>query len=93
MKDLRNNALGTIQLSKAKKQLQGQIAIGQDSPGSAVSGAARMWLNFDEIEPLELTMNRISEITASDILEVCNEVFLEKDLSQILLSGDSSEVN
>ncbi len=93
MKDLRDNALGSIQLSKAKKQLQGQIAIGQDSPGSAVSGAARMWLNFDEIEPLEQTMSRISELTSSDILEVCNEIFEQKDLSEILLSGDSSEIN
>jgi len=93
LKEMRNHALGSIQLSKAKKQLQGQIAIGQDSPGSAVSGAARMWLNFDEIEPLELTMRRISAITSSDILDVCNEVFLEKDLSEILLSGDSTESN
>jgi predicted Zn-dependent peptidase len=87
LKDLREKPLGILQLSRAKKQVQGQIAMAQENPGSSVSAAARSWLHKDEIEPLQLILKRIDDLRAQDLLELANEIFNPNELSQLVLVG------
>jgi predicted Zn-dependent peptidase len=87
LKDLREKPLGVLQLSRAKKQVQGQIAMAQENPGSSVSAAARSWLHKDEIEPLQLILKRIDDLRAQDLLELANEIFNPNELSQLVLVG------
>lgn len=90
LRELRERALGTLQLSRAKKQVQGQIAMAQENAGSSVGSAARSLLHRGSIEPLEQIMQRIDEISASDLLEVANQVFEPTALSSIYLRGQGS---
>lgn len=87
LRELREKPLGVLQLSRAKSQVQGQIAMAQENPGSAVGAAARSWLHREEIEPLELVLQRIEALTSADLLEAANEVFLPNQLSRITLVG------
>lgn len=87
LKQLRERPLGVLQLSKAKRQVQGQIAMAQENPGSAVGSAARAWLHRDEIEPLEKTLERIEKLTAKELMDAANEVFDPHQLSSIILRG------
>ena len=90
LRELRERALGTLQLSRAKKQVQGQIAMAQENAGSSVGSAARSLLHRGSIEPQEQIMQRIDEISASDLLEVANQVFEPTALSSIYLRGQGS---
>ncbi|NBR82401.1 MAG: insulinase family protein [Flavobacteriia bacterium] len=90
LKELRERALGTLQLSRAKKQVQGQIALAQENAGSSVGSAARSLLHRGSIEPLEQIMERIDRISATELLEVANQVFEPTALSSIYLRGQGS---
>ena len=90
LKELRERSLGTLQLSRAKKQVQGQIAMAQENAGSAIGSAARSLLHRGSIEPLELIMGRIDRLSSSDLMEVANQVFDPIALSSIYLRGQGS---
>ncbi len=87
LRDLRVKKLGLGQLNRAKKQLQGQIAIGQENPGSAVIGAAKAWLCTGKIEPLSLTLERITLLKAEELQEVAQEIFDPNALSLLHIKG------
>lgn len=93
LKDLREKKLGVLQLSRAKKQVQGQIAMAQENPGSSVGAAARAWLLRDEIEPLDSILKKIDALTAEDLLEAANQVFDPRSISRIYLRGQGQNQN
>ena len=74
--------LGTLQLSKAKRQLIGQIAIASENFENLMLANGRSILIFDDIDPLDKITKKISAITARQLLDTANEVLI-----QYLLSG------
>ncbi len=85
LKELREKSLGLLQLSKAKKQLQGQIVLGQENPGSSISAIAKTLLQSDQVEGLPELMKRIEAISTSDLLEAANEIFNPSRFSSVRL--------
>lgn len=81
---MRETALGTLQLHKAKQQLLGQVAISEENNGSQMLGYGRSILLFDRIHTLAETAQRIEEITSSQLLRIANEVFNEKEFSCLI---------
>jgi predicted Zn-dependent peptidase len=81
---LREKKLGTLQLSTAKKQLLGQIALSQESNGSLMLSLGKSWLHFDKVDTLEEVQRKVMAITAEEIQDIANEVFEPNHLSRLI---------
>ncbi len=83
LKKFRDKKLGTIQLSRAKAQLTGQMAIHFESNQSRLLSIGKGMLLDKKINTLESIYGEIERITSEEILEVANEIFDEKKLSYL----------
>ncbi len=80
---LRKNKLGTLQLSKAKKQLIGQLAIANENREDLMLTIGRSYLYFNKVDTLPMVFSKIENITSEQVLEVANQI-LDKDRLSIL---------
>ncbi len=72
---LRRESLTPRQLSIAKKQYMGQLAIAMESKESYMLGIGKSYLVHNEAESLERTYARIEAITRDRIAEIADYVF------------------
>ena len=72
---LMTQKLGTLQLSNAKKQLIGQVALSNESGINDLLGMVRAGFYEEHIETLPETIAKLEKITSSDLLEVANDVY------------------
>ncbi len=83
-KILRDKEMGAIQLSKAKKQLIGQIAISTESHEDLMLAIGKSYLLFDKVDPLREVFKKIDAITAKDLREVANFSLDQKQMSTLV---------
>jgi predicted Zn-dependent peptidase len=69
---LRETKLGTLQMSKAKKQFLGQMAMSEDNGLNSAVGAARALLHFGRVNNFETVASKIQAITAKQLQDVAN---------------------
>ena len=69
---LREIKLGTLQMSKAKKQFLGQMAMSEDNGLNSAIGAARALLHFGQVNDFETVASKIQAITAEQLQDVAN---------------------
>ncbi len=81
---LRRAKLGTIQLSRAKKQLIAQIAISTESRDDMMLAVGKSYLLYNKVDPLRVIFKKIEEITAAQLLEVANIVLDKKQISTLI---------
>jgi predicted Zn-dependent peptidase len=81
---LREAKLGLLQLSKAKKQLIGQLAIAADNHEELMTTIGKSCLIFDRVDPMDRVFEKIEAVTASEILEVANIILDKGKLSQLV---------
>ena len=84
LKKLRTQKLRNSQLHTAKKQIEGQLAIASDSKSNRMFTIGESFLFYDEVDSLKTLFERIEKITASEILEIANEIFDEDKLSTLI---------
>jgi predicted Zn-dependent peptidase len=84
LKKLREVKLGALQLSQAKQQLIGQIAIAQESRIGLMQVLGKSLLNYNKIESLPEVYAKINGLTSESLQEVANEVLDEKRLSRLV---------
>lgn len=72
---LKNNSLGTVQLARLKRQMEGQMTISLEYPESLMNHNGKELLFSDSIEPIEQIIQKLRSIKPSDIMEVANEIF------------------
>ena len=82
--------LGTMQLQHAKQQLIGQVALSYESGMNELLSATRSLLMGEPIEYMDDIIRNVEEVSAGDILEVANQVFDKKQLSQIVFEGSEN---
>jgi predicted Zn-dependent peptidase len=78
---LRQDKLGSMQLTRAKKQLMGQVAISAENHESLMLSMAKSYMVFDKVDSLEEIGQKIEQITSEEILEIANDILNEKNLS------------
>jgi predicted Zn-dependent peptidase len=81
---LQNKALGTLQLSKARKQLIGQLAMSQENHEDLMLAIGKSMLVFNKVESLGEINRKISEITASQLMEIANKILEPGNLSTLI---------
>lgn len=84
---LKNNKLGTIQMSNAKNQLVGQLALSCESGLGELLSMTRSAYTKEGIEPLSETVKKIRNLKPEDILNVANEIFDDKNISMMIYKG------
>ncbi|MDR0748956.1 MAG: insulinase family protein [Tannerellaceae bacterium] len=71
-------------LATAKKQLAGQLGVSSDHKESLFLGLGKSFLHYNHYDTLPEILGKIEKVSATDILEVANEVFLPDKLSSLL---------
>ncbi len=86
LKSLRELKLGTLQLSKAKKQLIGHLAISSENQEGYMLSMAKSMLVFNYVETIHEVNQKIDALTAPQIRDIANEVFQDNDQSVLIYS-------
>lgn len=81
---LRNTKLGGVQLSKAKKQLIGQIAVSTESHDDLMLAIGKSYLLYNKVDPIQKVFRKIEKVSAEKLLEVANLVLEEKRMSTLV---------
>jgi predicted Zn-dependent peptidase len=84
MRLLREKALTTLQLQRAKTQILGQLAMAQENNSGQMMALGKSYLMFDKVETFEEIRQRVDAVTPSDILEVANQ-YLDRDQMGLLI--------
>jgi len=87
LKKLREKPLGSLQLQRAKKQLIGQIAIGQESNVNELLSMGRSILSYDKVDSVEEIYNEIENTNAKELQNIANEIFDINKLSILVYKG------
>ncbi|MGV8138779.1 MAG: M16 family metallopeptidase [Mangrovibacterium sp.] len=81
---LKEKKLGTLQLSKAKKQLIGQLAISSEDRDDLMLTLGKSFLLYDKVDSMEKIYQQIEQISGQMILEIANEILDEKSMSTLI---------
>ncbi len=81
---LRDNRLGSLQLKRAKQQLQGQVAISFESNVNEMLSIGKSITLYNKIDTLEQINEKIERVKASELLDVANEVLDTANLSMLM---------
>ena len=81
---VKQKPLGAMQLTKAKRQLIGQMAIAAESNEALMLSAAKGFLVYESPEDLLDTIRKIDDISAADMMEVANELFAFDNFSTLI---------
>lgn len=81
---LKNIKLGPLQLSKAKRQLQGQIALSKENREDGTLSMGRTLLLFNRVADSSSTYKNIEDISAEKLMDIANEIFADNKLSTLI---------
>ena len=81
---IKEQTMGILQLSRAKRQLIGQLAISTENREDLMLSLGKSLLFFNRVDTMEVIFERIEKVGSSDILEIANEL-LEEPQSSILI--------
>jgi predicted Zn-dependent peptidase len=76
--------MGILQLSRAKKQMIGQLAISAETHEDLMLSIGKSYLFFNKVDTLEAIFEKIEQITSKEILEIANEIFDESQNSILI---------
>ncbi len=81
---IKEQPMGILQLSRAKKQLIGQLAISTENREDLMLSIGKSYLFFDRVDSLETIFKKIEAVGCAEILEIANEI-LNEPQSSILI--------
>jgi predicted Zn-dependent peptidase len=84
LRKMKEQPMGIVQLSRAKKQLIGQLAISTENREDLMLSIGKSLLFFNQVDPIETIFRKIENIQSSDIMEIANEVFDESQNSILI---------
>ena len=88
---LRKKKIGMLQFDRAQKQFIGQMAISYEAGVNEMLGIARSHLYRKRVKTFEENIDIINRLTASDLLEVANDIFNPDKLSTLIYESKNSE--
>ncbi len=85
---LMTQKLGILQLSNAKKQLIGQVALSNESGMNDLLGMVRAGFFEEHIETLPETIAKLEKITSSELLEIANDIYDKNKVNLLIFKGN-----
>ena len=76
--------LSSRELTNAKKQLLGQLAIASDNSEAQCLSMGKSVMVFGAVEPQETTRRKIESLTAEELQQVAQEIFPWEKLSRLI---------
>lgn len=86
LKNIRDNALTSTALHRTKLQFKGQFALAQEGGMNMMLALGKSIISRDEVISTVDLMQKLDAVTASDILQVANEL-LDDDKMSVLIYG------
>lgn len=83
LKTLREKRMGTLQLHRAKQQIIGQMAISLESNLNEMISIGKNHLFFDRVDTFGEIVKKVEALTASELMEVANEIFIPEHFSTL----------
>jgi predicted Zn-dependent peptidase len=83
-RNLKERPMGILQLSRAKKQIIGQLAISTENREDLMLSLGKSYLFFNRVDSLETIFEKIEKIGSSEICEMANELFDEPQNSILI---------
>ena len=84
LKQLRDKRLTATALHRAKQQLKGQLALSQEGGASLMQALGKSMIIKDKVSSMKEVLERIDDVSASDIMEVANHCFDEQNLCVLI---------
>lgn len=84
MKDLRDRPLGKVRLNQVKRQLIGQLTLGNEHLMHQILGFANDMLTFGRVRIFEEFVKDIEGLTAMDLQEAADEMFFQRPTTSII---------
>ncbi len=81
---LKETRLGILQLSKAKKQLIGQLAVSTENREDMMLAIGKSLLLYDKVDPLEKVVEKIESIDATQVMEVASQVLDQDSMCRLI---------
>jgi len=88
LKKLRDQPLGVLQLHQAKQKFIGQIALAEENRMSLILSIAKSVLDFNSADTLQQLFDKINKVTATQLLEISNEIFDTNKLTTLLFEPE-----
>ena len=83
-RNIKENKMGIVQLSRAKKQLIGQLAISTENHEDLMLSIGKSYLFFNRVDTLESVFRKIEQIESREVQEIANEIFDESQESILI---------
>jgi predicted Zn-dependent peptidase len=84
LRKMKEVSMGIVQLSRAKKQMIGQLAISTENREDLMLSMGKSYLFFNQVDTLEVIFKKIESIESKDILDIANEIFNESQNSILI---------
>ena len=81
---LRDVKLGIAQLTKAKRQLIGQIAISSENYENHMLSMGKGFLVYNRVDSFPEIVKKIENLSSAKLLEIANEVLNERHMSYLI---------
>lgn len=81
---IKNKKLGTVSLTQAKNKFIGQIALGEENRMSLIIAMAKNLMDLGYVQTLSELYTEIERVTAQDIWEVANELFVQAQMNTLI---------
>ena len=81
---IKEQPMGILQLSRAKKQIIGQLAISTENREDLMLSLGKSLLFFNRVDSMELIFEKIEKISSTEILEIANEILNESQISILI---------
>jgi predicted Zn-dependent peptidase len=91
LKKVKDNQLGLIQLSMAKEQFKGHLALANENNANLMLGLGKSVLMRDTLETTKELFKKIDAIDAKKLRDVANEIYAAENTSILLFTPDKSE--
>jgi predicted Zn-dependent peptidase len=91
LKELRRKKMSSRQLHDLKKQIIGQIALSQDNASAQMFMLGKSLQLFRRIDTMQEVFDRINKVTASQLLEISNEILNPEKWCSLVYTGNGKK--
>lgn len=84
---LKNQKMGTMQMHHAQEQLIGQLALSYESGMNELLSVTHSHLLKEKIEPMNVIVDSIRKLKATDIQDVANLIFDRDKTTELIFNG------